>query len=159
MKKRFINGLFVVSVALLVALALLLFYFLPPSREPSLTALKIINDARLDCASFDNGQFQSSGQAISYHDVTGNEQLDEIIDTSHFSCSTAHTLWGGTGGTYLWVVTGDRKQEFLAKQWKVVDMKGQPVLLLAVHHSQCSDKLGPCYRTYVWNHGFQTTNE
>jgi len=52
----------------------------------------------------------------------------------------------------------DRKvHEFLAHKWRVVDVDGQKVLLLAVHSSECSDTVGPCYRALVWSdNGFRT---
>jgi hypothetical protein len=52
-------------------------------------------------------------------------------------------MWGGSGGTYLWVIVGSKTYEFLAHKWRVVDIDGQKVLLLAVHSSQCNDAIGP----------------
>jgi hypothetical protein len=66
-------------------------------------------------------------------------------------------LWGGSGGTYLWVVVDGKTREFLAHKWRVVDVDGQKVLLLAVHASECSDTIGPFYRALVWGNGFRTT--
>jgi len=66
-------------------------------------------------------------------------------------------MWGGSGGTLLWVLVDGEKNEFLAHKWRVVDVDGQKVLLLAVHFSECSDTLGPCYRALVWSDdGFRT---
>jgi hypothetical protein len=66
-------------------------------------------------------------------------------------------LWGGTGGTYLWVIVDNQAHEFLAHSWQIVDADGQKVLLLAVHSSECSYSIGPCYRAFVWQDGFRTT--
>ena len=46
--------------------------------------------------------------------------------------------------------------EFLAHRWRVVNVDGQKVLLLAVHSSECSDDIGPCYRAFVWQDVFRT---
>ena len=119
---------------------------------------QIVQDARSECASFEGGAFDSTEQTILLKDLTGDGRPEEIVDASQFSCSTAASMWGGTGGTQLWVVVDGEKFEFLAHQWQVVEMKGKNILLLAVHSSQCSDTIGPCYRALVWDEGeFRTT--
>ena len=90
-------------------------------------------------------------------DVTGDGQPEEIVDASQFSCSTAASFWNGSGGTYLWVIVDGKTYEFLAHKWRLVDVDGQQVLLLAVHSFECSDTVGPCYRALVWADGFRTT--
>lgn len=123
----------------------------PPS------AADIVRKAKEECAALDNGQFHATEQAVSRLDLTGDGQPEEFIDASQFSCSTAASMWGGSGGTFLWVIVAGEAYEFLAHRWTVVDMAGQNVLLLAVHSSQCGDDIGPCYRAHVWDEGFRTT--
>ena len=120
-------------------------------------AAKIVQKAKSECAALENGEFNATGQAITLLDLTGDGRSEEIVDASQFSCSTALTLWGGTGGTYLWVIVDKKAYEFLAHRWLVVDVDEQKVLLLAVHSSECSDTIGPCYRALVWDDGFRTT--
>ena len=120
-------------------------------------AAKIVQKAKSECAALENGEFNATGQAITLLDLTGDGRSEEIVDASQFSCSTALTLWGGTGGTYLWVIVDEKAYEFLAHRWLVVDVDEQKVLLLAVHSSECSDTIGPCYRALVWDDGFRTT--
>ena len=117
----------------------------------------IVEGAKRECASFEDGEFNATEQAITLHDFTGDGRPDEIVDASQFSCSTSASLWGGSGGTYLWVLVDGKTHEFLAQKWQVVDVDGQKVLLLAVHSSECSDTIGPCYRALVWSDGFRTT--
>ena len=126
------------------------------ARELSSSAA-VIERAQQECSSLDNGEFHSSDKAIALFDFTGDGSPEELIDAAQFSCSTAATMWGGSGGTFLWVVAPDKTYEFLAHKWRVVDVDGQSVLLLAVHSSQCSDEVGPCYRAFVWQNGFRTT--
>jgi hypothetical protein len=97
----------------------------------------------------EGGQFHATEQTITLHDFTGDGQPKEIVDAAQFSCSTYASLWGGSAGTLLWALVDGKKHEFLAHKWRVVDIDGQEVLLLAVHSSQCSDTLGPCYRALV----------
>ncbi|AJR05072.1 hypothetical protein C9J03_15225 [Photobacterium gaetbulicola] len=120
-------------------------------------ASAVVQDAKEECARFENGEFHATEQAISLHDFTGDGQPEEIVDASQFSCSTSASMWGGSGGTFLWVVVDGKSYEFLANKWKIVDFDGQSVLLLAVHSSECSDDIGPCYRALVWRDGFRTT--
>lgn len=127
------------------------------SKEPMPLATQLVQKAQQDCNAFENGLFHSTERTITLHDITGDGRPEEFVDASQFSCSTALTLWGGTGGTYLWVIVDEATYEFLAHKWTVVDMDDQTVLLLAVHSSQCSDDIGPCYRALVWQDGFRST--
>ncbi|MGD8703661.1 MAG: hypothetical protein PVH26_14590 [Desulfosarcina sp.] len=120
-------------------------------------ATEIVQKAKNDCIQLDDGKFNATEQAITLHDLTGDGRPEEIVDASQFSCSTVASLWGGTGGTYLWMIVDGKTYEFLAHKWQVVDVDGQKVILLAVHSSECSDTIGPCYRALVWDDGFRTT--
>jgi hypothetical protein len=119
-------------------------------------ATEIVQRAKSECADFEGGTFNSTEQTITLHDLTGDGRPEEIVDASQFACSTSASMWGGTGGTLLWVLVDGRAYEFLAHKWRVVDIDGQNVLLLAVHSSECSDTVGPCYRALVWSDGFRT---
>ena len=121
------------------------------------TATEIVQKAKSECASFEGGKFNATEQTITLHDFTGDGRPEEIVDASQFSCSTSVSMWGGSGGTFLWVLVDGKKYEYLAHKWRVVDVDGQNVLLLAVHSSECADTIGPCYRALVWSNGFRTT--
>ncbi|MEN8686303.1 MAG: hypothetical protein AB1Z50_01955, partial [Desulfuromonadales bacterium] len=132
-----------------LAVVFVTFIMLPAlavAGEPLPLATQIVQQAKQECNSLDNGSFHSTEKTITLHDITGDGRPEEFVDASQFSCSTALTLWGGTGGTFLWVIVDGRPFEFLVHKWRVVDFDGQQVLLLAVHSSQCSDDIGPCYR-------------
>ena len=120
-------------------------------------ATEIVQKAKNQCSSLDGGNFNATERTITLHDFTGNGRPEEVVDASQFSCSTSVSMFGGSGGTFLWVLVDGRAHEFLAHKWRVVDVDGQKVLLLAVHSSECSDTLGPCYRALVWSDdGFRT---
>ena len=139
-----------------ITLAIMFLPSMTLANEAS-SAAKIVQNAKQECNDIDNGEFHSTEKAITSYDITGDGQMEEVVDSAQFSCSTALTLWGGSGGTYLWVVAPDKTYEFLAHRWRMIDFDGQSVLLLAVHSSQCSDDIGPCYRAFVWQDGFRTT--
>jgi len=119
-------------------------------------ATEIIQKAKSECASFEGGKFNATEQAITLHDITGDGRPEEIVDASQFSCSTSASMWGGSGGTFLWVIVDGKAYEFLAHKWRVVAVDRKKILLLAVHSSECSDTIGPCYRALVWSDGFRT---
>ena len=143
--------------AILSASIVLLSFFSTVMAGEYLTlATEIVQRAKSECAGFEGGAFNSTEQTITLHDLTGDGRPEEIIDASEFACSTSASMWGGSGGTFLWVLVDGRAYEFLAHKWRVVDIDGQKVLLLAVHSSECSDTVGPCYRALVWSDGFRT---
>ena len=144
---------------LILLIMLMLLYQMPlaEAAEYSPVAASLVKKAESECG-YQGGQFHMEDSAVSTYDFTGDGKPEEIVDASQFACSTAVSMWGGTGGTMLWVVVDGKPYEFLAHRWKVVDMDGQTVLLLAVHSSQCGDTIGPCYRALVWSEGeFRTT--
>jgi hypothetical protein len=125
--------------------------------ETQTIATEIVQKARSECTELEGGKFNSTEGTITLHDFTGDGRPEEIVDASQFSCSTSASMWGGSGGTLLWVLIDGKQHEFLAHKWRVVDVDGQKVLLLAVHSSECSDTVGPCYRALVWSdNGFRT---
>jgi hypothetical protein len=146
---------------LLVLLGLILHWVIAPpafAADPSTAAAEVLHRATRDCSDFEKGVFVRAPSAIQSYDFNGDGRPDELIDASQFACSTAASLWGGSGGTMLWAVIDGKVFEFLAHGWRVVEMGRQIVLLLAVHHSQCGDGFGTCYRAHAWAEtGFRTT--
>ena len=140
-----------------IVFAALMLAFPAMASEFSAAARTLIVKAENDCK-FEQGVFGVRPSAISRHDLNGDGKPDEIVDTAKFSCSTAASLWGGSGGTYLYGVVNGKSTEFLAHGWRLADVGGQKVLLLSVHHSECGGGTGSCYRAYVWSDGeFRTT--
>ena len=140
-----------------IGFAAALLAFPAVAAEPSAAARALIVKAENDCK-FEKGRFGMQASAISRHDLNGDGKPDEIVDTAKFSCTTAASLWGGSGGTYLYAVVDGKSTEFLAHGWRLVDAGRQKVLLLSVHHSECGGGGGPCFRAHVWSGGeFRTT--
>jgi len=141
---------------LFASIVLLSFSSSVVADEPLPIATGIVQKAKKECASFEGGTFNATEQTITLHDFTGDGRPEEFVDASQFSCSTSASMWGGSGGTFLWVIVDGKAYEFLAHKWQVVDVDKQKILLLAVHSSECSDTIGPCYRALVWGDGFRT---
>jgi hypothetical protein len=139
--------------------ALLVFPFLSSvvsgaERLPVATA--IAQKAKSECNSVEGGKFSTTEQTITLHDFTGDGRPEEVVDASQFSCSTAVSMWSGSGGTLLWVIVDEKAHQFRAHKWRVVDVDGQKVLLLAVNAAECGETPGPCYRALVWSDGFRS---
>lgn len=132
-----------------------------PTARASQAANTIIEEAREICRSFDNGVLETGSGAISRVDLTGNGKPDEIVDHGEFSCSTAASLFCGTGGCSMTAIADGQPFEFLTKAWKVAVWDGQPILLLVVHGSECGgDNLRRCYRAEVWSeNGFRSVGQ
>ena len=128
------------------------------AQDMSAQATKIIEEARQDCSSFENGKLTLSDKVINKVDVTGDGKADEIIDFSGISCSSAASLYCGTGGCSLEVIADGKSTRFLTKDWNVFVWDGQPILMLIVHGSECGgNNLRRCYRATVWTEqGFST---
>ena len=118
--------------------------------EPN--AQSIINDARKECASFENGVLKTSESTIQLVDLTGNGRQEEIVDTSQFQCSTAASLFCGTGGCSLIALVEGKSFDFLAQSWRIVHWNNHPILLLAVHGANCGGtNLTGCFNALIWS--------
>jgi len=129
-----------------------------PTAGASDASNAIIDEARDICRSFDNGVLEVGSGAVTSVDLTGDGNPDEVVDHGEFICSTALSLFCGTGGCSMTAIADGKPFEFLTKAWKVVDWDGQPILLLVVHGSECGgDNLRRCYRAEVWSeNGFRS---
>jgi len=112
----------------------------------------IIEKARADCGSFENGILEFDTQkAISEVELTGDDNPEKIVDFTNVTCSSSASFFCGTGGCGLTVIVNKTPVEFLAKAWKVEKATdGTPILKLAVHWSECDYK-DTCWETYKWD--------
>lgn len=120
------------------------------ATEASVAAM--IDQVRSDCASFESGKLTVTANAVTRTDLTGDGIDDAVVDTAGLECSSAASLYCGTGGCTLFLVTGAETMDVLAKGWKVVDWGGDRVLLLQIHGANCGGtNLRRCYRAMVWS--------
>lgn len=111
----------------------------------------ILADAADECRSFENGELSvDMDLAVTQIDVTGDGVPDQLVDSTAFACSSAVSLFCGTGGCALDVVVNGKGFELLAKAWVVEQGENGPVLKTEVHWSQC-DYQSFCWETLVWN--------
>lgn len=111
-----------------------------------------IDDARAACASFDNGEFALEDDAIVRVDLDGDGQADWVVNEGRFACSTAASLYGGTGGSMSHFLVGDEIASILNHGWTVTQFGQNTVVLAQVHGSQCGGiNPTPCVVSSVWD--------
>ena len=125
-----------------------------PSVAVAATADDVLAQAAADCADFDNGVFSAAPDAVQAVDLTGDGQPETVVDTGKFQCSSAASLYGGSGGTGLTVIVGGEAVEFLAEVWTVTEFAGRNVLLIWHKGVDCGGiGVDPCVEALVWGDG------
>ena len=112
------------------------------------TANHVIETARKACA-LEKGTFNALSEAVKNVDLNADGKSDEIIDEGKFSCSTASSLYCGTGGCMLHLIVGDKDYKLLSQAWLLAELGSAKVVINAVHWSECNYKT-PCLRGVVW---------
>ena len=117
----------------------------------------ILSAAQADCSSFENGVF-SAGEAVIEVDLDRQDPIDRLVDTSLFSCSTAASMYCGSGGCSLHAVVGEESREFQAEGWRVIDWDGIPILLIARDGGWCGGAGAQiCFEAVNWSGGAMMT--
>jgi hypothetical protein len=110
----------------------------------------VLEEARKNCESFEDGIFEPR-DAVQPVDLTGDGRPETVVDESRFSCSSAASMYCGTGGCMVRAIVGDRTFSWLAKGWKVVEWAGDRVLLMQIHGANCGGtNLRRCNEAVVW---------
>lgn len=126
------------------------------STAPALAAdpvAAILDAARAGCASYENGRFDA-GDAVTSIDLTGDGVPDHVVDESRFTCSSAASMYCGSGGCMLHAVVGQDSWRFQAEAWRVIDWDGQPIILIARDGGWCGGTGAQiCYEAVSWSHG------
>lgn len=139
--------------------ALLLIAALFPTVAASQDAVDIpeslkqkISIASEACAEFDNGEFALEEQAIKRIDLDGDDEPDWVLDEAMLYCSTAASMYCGTGGCMSHFVIGDSIHSLLNQGWQMVTFGPNRALLSDVHGSQCGGiNPTPCVTASAWD--------
>lgn len=112
----------------------------------------VIDTARAECAAFEGGTLAVGAQAVQQVDLTGDGAANWVVDTHGLDCSSAASLYCGTGGCALDLIVDGTVTETLSKGWRVLEMGPLRVVLLQVHGSDCGGtNLTPCVEARVWD--------
>lgn len=115
------------------------------------TTNSVIKRAQKACAS-EKGQFHVDEDATQQLDLNNDWQIDEIIDEGKFSCSTASSLYCGTGGCMIHIIVNGKDYNYLAHSWKIVEFDKDKIIIMSAHWSECNYK-SPCLKAITWQNG------
>lgn len=108
--------------------------------------------AKKACEELDNGEFYLEWGAVEKVDLDGDLYSDWVLNEFGFTCSTAASLYCGTGGCTSHFLVIDEVHSLLNKGWDVVTFGAERVLLTQVHGSQCGGiNPTPCVTASVWD--------
>jgi len=110
------------------------------------------NQAQQACSDFENGEFALELGAVVRVDLDGDLRPDWALNEVFFACSSALSLYCGTGGCMSHFFVGDVISSILNQRWDVVDLGPNRVLLTDVHGSQCGGiNPTPCVTASAWD--------
>jgi hypothetical protein len=113
----------------------------------------ILAEAAAACTEQDGGTFGSEG-AVREVDLNGDGTLDTVVDEALFTCTTAASLYGGSGGSMVHFLVGEVEETRLAQGWDTADWSGLPLVLVALHGTECGGVgSDPCVEAMVWRDG------
>lgn len=114
--------------------------------------LEKVEAAKRACSDFENGQFALEFGAVQRVDLDGDIYRDWVLDEAGFTCSSAVSLYCGTGGCMSHFLVEDRMFSLLNQGWDMADIGPFRVLLADVHGSQCGGiNPTPCIVASAWD--------
>ncbi|WP_380053873.1 hypothetical protein ACFE33_12300 [Falsihalocynthiibacter sp. SS001] len=114
--------------------------------------LEKVEAAQKECSEFENGEFSLEFGAVNRVDLDGDIQRDWVLDEAGFTCSSAASLYCGTGGCTSHFLVEDTVSSLLNQGWDMANIGPYRVLLADVHGSQCQGtNPTPCVVSSVWD--------
>lgn len=117
----------------------------------------ILSEAEADCAGFENGRFDA-GDAVTEADLDGDGMNDRLVDTARFTCTSAASLYCGSGGCSLIAVVGSESWDFQVEGWRLDEWNSIPILVLARDGGWCgASGAETCFEAIRWSQGRMLT--
>lgn len=118
-------------------------------------AQQLIDRAAADCQSYENGEFDQ-GNAVT--EIELRSQFGgvsaELVDESQYACSSAASLYCGTGGCMLNLVVNGATMAWQATGWRLIDWGPDSILLIGHDGGWCGGAGAEvCYEALVWSNG------
>ena len=111
-----------------------------------------VEAAQQACSNFENGQFALELGAVHRVNLDGDIQQDWVLDEAGFACSTAVSIYCGTGGCMSHFLIKDHMFSLLNQGWNMANIGPFRVLLADMHGSQCDGiNPTPCVVASVWD--------
>ena len=144
-------------IALSMMLALLLSSLSVFAASPE--AQSLIDRAAEECRSFENGEFDP-GEALTEIDLWSQfgSVTAELIDESKFACSSAASLFCGSGGCMLNLIVDGEISAWQATGWRTIEWGPDRILLIGRDGGWCGGAGAEvCYEALVWSNGKMLT--
>lgn len=128
------------------------------AADPPAVLQAAIAEARGLCAEMDGGTLTLQPGALKTADLTGDGSADDwVLDEAYYSCSTAASLYCGSGGCGITFAVGGVATPGFARSWAPADVDGRRVVFIGLHGSSCGGiGADPCFARLVWDgRGFQ----
>jgi hypothetical protein len=123
---------------------------LPASAGP---LADILAEAEAACAGFESGIFDPA-DAVTEIDLTGDGLPDTLIDESKFTCTTAASMYCGSGGCMLHAIVGDTETTWQSLGWKTLNWGPDTILLVGRDGGWCGGAGSQhCYEALNWSQG------
>jgi hypothetical protein len=104
------------------------------------------------CTATDNGSFALDRAVVDRVDLDGDGRSDWILNEVGFSCSTAVSLFCGTGGCLSHFLVSDSVQSLLNQGWTVTASANGPVVLARLNSAACGGGVGSaCFAASIWD--------
>lgn len=126
-----------------------------PAVAISLQAQELIDRAAADCSDFENGEFDR-GNAVT--EIELRSQFGaieaELVDESEYACSSAVSLYCGSGGCMLNLIVDGAVLAWQATGWRLVEWGPDQILLIGRDGGWCGGAGAEvCYEALVWSNG------
>ena len=144
-------------VAPLLAAALLSLSLALPSAARADRVEGLLAEARDACEGFEAGVFDPR-DAVSEVDLDGAPPLARIVDEARFACSSAASMYCGSGGCAVHAVIGAQVWTWQAPGWRTIEWGPDSILLLGRDGGWCGGAGSQvCYEAVTWSQGDMLT--
>jgi len=83
--------------------------------------------------------------------MTGDGTEDTIVDEALFTCTTAASLYAGSGGSMIHVFVNGAQSSFLVQGYETVRWGDNLIVLLALGGTDCNTiNANPCFEALTW---------
>ena len=105
------------------------------------------------CREIEGGTLELRRGALTLADLTGDGSADDwVLDQAFFDCSSAASLYCGSGGCGMFFAIDGITSPAFAQGWALAEEGGRRVIWLRIHGSGCGGtNLTACFQKMVWN--------
>ncbi len=111
----------------------------------------ILDRAAAACTGLENGTFDP-GEAVQPVDLTGDGQHNILIDEGKFSCTSAASMYCGSGGCQLHAIVDNQVTTWQATGWRTLTWGPATILLIGRDGGWCGGAGSEvCFEALNWS--------